>query len=319
MPYPMFDRSRLHVRPLAERVHDMTLADILPLDHPGEPYDHPNLTQVAERIRRARAQDRPVILLMGAHVIKAGLSRFVIDLMARGIITHIGMNGAGPIHDYELALVGGSTESVARYISEGQFGLWQETGRINDIVAAGVADGLGYGEAMGRAIAEGDYPHKEISVLAASHRLRVPVTVHIGVGQDIIHEHPNCSGAALGEASYRDFLIFTQAITGLEGGVMLNYGTAVMGPEVYLKALAMARNVAHQEGRRIAHFTTAVFDLLDLGEDLAHEAPKTDARYYYRPYKTILVRTVHDGGESFYIRGPHRGTLPALYRMVTAP
>ncbi len=99
---------------------------------------------------------------------------------------------------------------------------------------------------------------------------------------------------------------------------MLNYGTAVMGPEVYLKALAMARNVAHQKGRRIAHFTTAVFDLLDLGDDLAHEAPKTDARYYYRPYKTILVRTVHDGGESFYIRGPHRGTLPALYGMVTA-
>ncbi len=317
MSYPMFDRARLHIRPLAERVHDMTLADVLPLDHPGEPYDSPDLAQVAERIIRARAQGKPVIVLMGAHVIKAGLSRFVIDLMARGLITHVGMNGAGPIHDYELALAGGSTESVARYISEGQFGLWQETGRINDIVAAGVADGLGYGEALGRAIAEGDYPHRDISVLAAGYRLRVPVTVHIGIGQDIIHEHPNCDGAALGEASYRDFLIFTQAVTGLEGGVMLNYGTAVMGPEVYLKALAMARNVAHQEGRRIAHFTTAVFDLLELGEDLAHEAPKTDARYYYRPYKTILVRTVHDGGESFYIRGPHRGTLPALYRMVT--
>ncbi len=316
MSYPMFDRSRLHIRPLAERVHDMTLADVLPLDHPGEPYDSPDLAQVAERIIRARAQGKPVIVLMGAHVIKAGLSRFIIDLMMRGLITHVGMNGAGPIHDYELALAGGSTESVARYISEGQFGLWQETGRINDIVAAGVADGLGYGEALGRAIAEGDYPHRDISVLAAGYRLRVPVTVHIGIGQDIIHEHPNCDGAALGEASYRDFLIFTQAVTGLEGGVMLNYGTAVMGPEVYLKALAMARNVAHQEGRRIAHFTTAVFDLLDLGEDLGHEAPKTDARYYYRPYKTILVRTVHDGGESFYIRGPHRGTLPALYRMV---
>ena len=319
MSYPMFDRARLHIRPLAERVHDMTLADVLPLDHPGEPYDSPDLAQVAERIIRARAQGKPVIVLMGAHVIKAGLSRFVIDLMARGLITHVGMNGAGPIHDYELALAGGSTESVARYISEGQFGLWQETGRINDIVAAGVADGLGYGEALGRAIAEGDYPHRDISVLAAGYRLRVPVTVHIGIGQDIIHEHPNCDGAALGEASYRDFLIFTQAVTGLEGGVMLNYGTAVMGPEVYLKALAMARNVAHQEGRRIAHFTTAVFDLLDLGEDLGHEAPKTDARYYYRPYKTILVRTVQDGGESFYIRGSHRATLPALYRMVTAP
>jgi hypothetical protein len=106
-------------------------------------------------------------------------------------------------------------------------------------------------------------------------------------------------------------------VANLDGGVMLNYGTAVMGPEVYLKALAMARNVAHQEGRKINRFTTAVFDLLELGEDLEHEAPKTDARYYYRPFKTILVRTVQDGGESFYIRGPHRGTLPALYRLLT--
>ena len=318
MPYPQFDRSRLHVKPLAERVHDMHLDEVLPLDAPGDRFAHPDLPTIAERIRAARAKGASVILLMGAHVIKMGLSRFVIDLMERGLVTHVGMNGAGPIHDYELALCGATTESVARYITEGQFGLWQETGRINDIVAAGVRDGLGYGEALGREIAEGDYPHKDVSILAAGHRLRVPVTVHIGIGQDIIHEHPNCDGAALGEASYRDFLVFTQAVTDLDGGVMLNYGTAVMGPEVYLKALAMARNVAHQEGRKINRFTTAVFDLLDLGEDLEREAPKTDARYYYRPFKTILVRTVQDGGESFYIRGPHRGTLPALHRLLVA-
>jgi hypothetical protein len=316
VPYAVFDRSRLHIRPLAERVHDMHLSDVLALDDPGEPFEHPDLATVADRIRSARANGRPVILLMGAHVVKSGLSRFVIDLMERGIITHVAMNGAGPIHDFELALVGGSTESVARYISEGQFGLWQETGRINDIVAEGVADGLGYGEALGREVAAGGYPHKDVSILAAGYRLRVPVTVHIGIGQDIIHEHPNADGAALGEASYRDFLVFTEAVTQLEGGVMLNYGTAVMGPEVYLKALAMARNVAHQEGRRISHFTTAVFDLVDIGEDRSHEAPKTDARYYYRPFKTILVRTVQDGGESYYIRGSHRGTLPALYRLL---
>ena len=234
---------------------------------------------------------------MGAHVIKVGLSRFVIDLMERGIVTHVGMNGAGPIHDFELALIGATTESVARYIQEGQFGLWDETGWINDIVAEGVRDGLGYGEALGRAIqgtgvrdqGSGDrgqetrdrsqlpassFQHSDISILAAGYRLRVPVTVHIGIGQDIIHEHPNCDGAALGEASYRDFLIFTQTVTQLQGGVMLNFGTAVMGPEVYLKALSMARNVAHQEGRRINQFTTAVFDLIDLGDDLGHEASK---------------------------------------------
>jgi hypothetical protein len=147
----------------------------------------------------------------------------------------------------------------------------------------------------------------------------VPVTVHVGVGYDIIHEHPNCDGAALGTTSYRDFLIFTQTITQLQGGVLLNFGTAVMGPEVFLKALAMARNVAHQEGRRINRFTTAVFDLVDLGPDYHREAPKSDPRYYFRPYKTILVRTVQDGGESFYVRGDHRVTLPNLWRLVVLP
>jgi hypothetical protein len=298
----------------------MQLDQVLALNSPGEPFDDPQLEQIAGRIKRARASGNgaPVILMMGAHVIKVGLSRFVIDLMERGILTHVAMNGAGPIHDYELALVGATTESVARYIQEGQFGLWQETGRINDAVAAGVREGLGYGESVGRMIEEEKFPHRDISILAAGYRLRVPVTVHIGLGYDIIHEHPDCDGAALGEASYRDFLIITQTITQLQGGVMLNVGSAVMGPEVYLKALSMARNVAHQEGRRINEFTTAVFDLQDLGPDLHHEAPKTDARYYYRPFKTILVRTVQDGGESFYIRGPHQGTLPALYRLVIA-
>jgi hypothetical protein len=317
MPYPQFDRGRLRVLPLAQRGHDMLLDEILPLDGEGDRFAHPDLETVADRITQARARGAAVILLMGAHVIKMGLSRFVIDLMERGLVTLVGMNGAGPIHDYELALIGATTESVARYITEGQFGLWRETGRINDIVARGVADGMGYGEALGREIVEGDYPHKDISILAAGYRLRVPVTVHIGVGQDIIHEHPNCDGGALGEASYRDFLVFAQEVTKLDGGVMLNYGTAVMGPEVYLKALAMARNVAHQEGRKINTFTTAVFDLIDLGDDLSKEASKSDARYYYRPFKTILVRTVQDGGESFYIRGPHRGTLPALHRLLT--
>lgn len=318
MPYPQFDRSRLRVLPLGQRINDMVCDEILPLGAGGDRFAHPDLEAVAGRIARARERGAAVILLMGAHVIKMGLSRFVIDLMERGLVTLVGMNGAGPIHDYELSLIGATTESVARYITAGQFGLWEETGRINDIVAQGLADGLGYGEALGREIAEGDYPHKEISVLAAGYRLRLPVTVHIGIGQDIIHEHANCDGGALGAASYRDFLVFTQEVTKLDGGVMLNYGTAVMGPEVYLKALAMARNVAHQEGRQINRFTTAVFDLMDLGDDLSKEASKSDARYYYRPFKTILVRTVQDGGESYYIRGSHRDTLPALYRLLVS-
>ena len=137
-------------------------------------------------------------------------------MMRTGLLSHLAMNGAGPIHDWELALIGATTESVARYIRTGEFGLWHETGRINDAIAA--AAGLGLGEAVGRAILDGPFPHKDISVLAQAVRLGVPVTVHVGIGYDIIHQHPNCDGAALGRASYQDFLIFAQAVRGLEDG-----------------------------------------------------------------------------------------------------
>ncbi|GAB4475192.1 MAG: hypothetical protein Kow00124_15960 [Anaerolineae bacterium] len=319
MPYPIFDRSRLRLRPLGERIHDLHLENWLALDDPTPPFADPNLPILAQRIRAAHERGAAVILLMGAHLLRAGVNRFLIDLMARGLITHVGMNGAGPIHDFELALIGATTESVARYIQEGQFGLWEETGRLNTIAAGAAARDMGLGEAIGEAIHSGDFPYKELSVLAAGFRLGVPVTVHVGIGQDIIHEHPGCDGAALGAASYRDFLTLAYSVDRLEGGVLLNFGTAVMGPEVYLKALAMARNVAHQEGRVIRHFTTAVFDLLPLSGDLAHEAPRGTPEYYFRPYKTILVRTVADGGESFYFQGDHRATFPALYRELVAP
>jgi hypothetical protein len=313
MPFPTFDRSRLRLQPLSRRRHDLDLSAILPLSAAPTPFDHPSLALLAARLGEARRSGRARILLMGAHVLRAGVSLYLIDLMARGLVSHIAMNGAGPIHDWEFALAGATTESVARYIQTGEFGLWEETGRMNDVIRAGAAAGLGLGEALGRAILDGPFPHKDVSVLAAAVRLGVPVTVHVGIGYDIVHEHPNCDGAALGQTSYQDFLVFAQTVTELEGGVLLNFGSAVMGPEVYLKALAMARNVAHQEGRVIRHFTTAVFDLVPLGGDTRRQAPKSDPRYYYRPWKTILVRTVADGGESFYIQGDHRETLPALY------
>ena len=320
MPYPIFDRSRLRIKPLAERQHDLTLADILPLAAAPPSFEHEALPILGQRLVEAKQRGAARLLLMGAHVLRAGVQPHLIDLMERGLITHIGMNGAGPIHDWEFALIGASTESVARYVSSGEFGLWRETGRMNDAIRDGVRAGLGLGEILGKTIAEGDFPHKQFSVLAAAYRLRVPVTVHIGIGYDIIHEHPNCDGAALGQTSYTDFLVLTETITKLEGGVMLNFGSAVMGPEVYLKALAMARNVAHQvgvgegegEGRTIRRFTTAVFDLIPIAGDPRTQAPKTDPQYYYRPWKTILVRTVADGGESFYIQGDHRATVPAL-------
>ncbi|MBI3462135.1 MAG: hypothetical protein HY000_03610 [Planctomycetes bacterium] len=313
--YPQFDRSRLKIKPLAERQHDIERSSLLPLDHVPPPLAHVDMEHLAtlgSRLVAARRGGRARLMLMGAHVIRAGVARQLIDLMERGLITHIGMNGAGPIHDYELARIGATCESVARYIRSGEFGLWHETGLMNEIVARGGAEGLGLGEALGREIAEGDYPYKEISVLAAGYRLRVPITVHIGVGYDILHEHPNFDPGAYGTASYRDFLTLCDTVERLEHGVFLCFGTAVMGPEVYLKALSMARNVAHQQGGEIRHFTTAAFDLIRIEGDQTQEAPKSNPQYYYRPWKTILVRTVADGGESFYVCGDHRVTIPQL-------
>jgi hypothetical protein len=156
-----------------------------------------------------------------------------------------------------------------------------------------------------------------VSLLAAGYRLQVPVTVHVGIGCDIVHEQPNADGAAIGKATYQDFLIYCNTIDKLEGGVFLNFGSAVIGPEVYLKALSMCRNAAKQEGRSIQHFTTAVLDLLPLeGKDIHEEPPKSDPRYYFRPWKTIMARTVADGGESFYVEGRHSDTVRYLAKLL---
>jgi len=314
--YEVFDRSRLLIKPLAEREHDLKLDHWLALDDPAPEFSHPQLADVARRIRAARESGAARILMMGAHVIRAGVNRHIVDLLERGAINHLALNGAGAIHDYELARIGATSESVARYIRTGEFGLWRETGELNDWIREAAALDLGLGENAGRRIAESDYPHRDLSLLAAAYRLSVPVTVHAGVGYDILHQHPNCDGAALGAASYRDFLVFARAVERLEGGVMLSFGSAIMAPEVYLKALAMSRNVAHQQGRVIRDFTTAVFDLVPIRGDIHAVLEKSDPGYYFRPHKTILVRTVADGGESFYFRGDHRATLPALRRAI---
>jgi hypothetical protein len=226
------------------------------------------------------------------------------------------MNGAGLIHDYELARIGATTESVARYISSGEFGLWQETGELNDWIKEAARLEMGLGEYAGCRIADSEYPHRDLSILAAAWRKGLPITVHAGIGYDILHEHPNCDGAALGAVTYRDFLIFAAGVERLDGGVLLCFGSAIMAPEVYLKALAMARNVAHQQGRSIRNVTTAVYDIVPIQGDIHRELPKSDPGYYFRPHKTILVRTVADGGASFYFCGPHRATLPALRRAI---
>lgn len=313
--YPLFDRSRLLVKPLGERMHDLPLSRWLALGDPTPEFTHPDLAEVARRLHSARTVGSARIVMMGAHVLRAGVNRHLIDLMERGFISHIAMNGAGAIHDYELARIGATTESVARYIRSGEFGLWKETGELNEWIADAASLGHGLGEHIGQRICESDFPHKDLSVYAHAWRLGVPVTVHCGIGYDILHEHPNCDGAAIGQASYTDFLIFARAVEALEGGVMLSFGSAIMAPEVYLKALAMARNAAHQAGGQIRNFATAVFDLVPIKGDIHRELDKSDPGYYFRPHKTILVRTVADGGASYYFCGDHRATLPALQHL----
>jgi len=311
MPHPKFDLSRLDILPLSKRDNDITIESIA--FHQPPPFNHPALDPICEAIHIARKNGAAVIMMYGAHVIRQGCANLMIKLMEKGLITHFATNGAGAIHDFELAMIGATCESVERYVSEGQFGLWKETGILNDAVAEGVKDGLGFGESVGRYIVKNNFPHVNTSVLAAGYRLGIPVTIHVGIGNDIVHAHPNCDGAAIGQATLTDFLIYAKSVENLEGGVFLNIGSAVTGPEVYLKCLSMARNVAKQEGRKIANFTTAVFDVQPLsGTDHGQAPLKSNPHYYFRPWKTILARTVADGGTSYYVQGDHRETFGNL-------
>lgn len=315
MPHPMFDRNRLNLLPLGNRVHDIKTSVIKAIDDEILWVDNPKYDKLAEALIQAKAHQATALMMYGAHVIRTGNGLFMIEMMKRKLISHFATNGAGAIHDFEFAMIGATCESVAKYISEGQFGLWKETGILNDAINEGIKEGLGFGEILGKYIWEHDFPYKDKSVLAMGYHLGIPVTVHIGIGTDITNELPNCNGAAIGEASYRDFLIYTQSITRLENGVFLNIGSAVTGPEVYLKALAMARNAARQEGTQITKFTTAVFDLHQIdSENFQETPPKTDPRYYFRPWKTILSRTVADGGVGYYISGDHGVTVTNLCR-----
>jgi len=312
----LFDRSRLKLKPLSQRKSDMDVTSIKNLEPRNT--DFPGLEKVAEGIRKARENNRAIIMIIGAHVLRSGVQRYIIDMMDKGFVTLLATNGAGVIHDFELALTGETTESVTRYISEGQFGLWEETARINDIVTGGYKRNLGLGEAIGKAIDEEGMERRDISLFAAGYRLGVPVTCHVGIGYDITHEHPNCDGAAHGATSYTDFLKLAHEVEKLEGGVVMNFGSSVMGPEVFLKALAMARNAARSEGRSIGKFMSLVCDLRPLPDGYHGEPPKDNPAYYFRPLKTMLARTVADGGEGFYVCGAHSDTIPQLWTALLA-
>lgn len=312
--YKSFDRSTLQLAPLEDRVHDLHIAQLLPLEYHENSY--PQLDSVAEKLIACRSEQKSSILIMGGHVVRAGVQRYLINLMENGLISCIAVNGACVIHDFEFSLIGSTTESVANYIKNGQFGFWKETSLLNDIIVDAADKNLGLGEAVGKYISEQSLPYSDVSLLSTAYRLKIPVTVHVGIGYDIIHQHPNCDGAATGKASYLDFLIFTETITNISGGIVMNFGSAVMGPEVFLKALSMARNRAVQEGKQIDDFTTLVCDLKELPANYHKEASKDNPLYYFRPWKTMLVRTPQ-AGSCIYVQGNHNRTIPSLWSSIS--
>lgn len=253
-----------------------------------------DLKAVGDAIVAARRAGKPVIVGMGAHVIKVGLSPVVIDLMERGIVTAIAMNGAGPIHDFELAYAGFTSEDVEPMLRTGEFGMAEETGSIlNEAIREGAAKGWGFGRAVGERLLALNPPHLALSVCAAAVRLHLPVTVHVAVGTDIIHMHPTCDGAAVGQASHYDFRLLTAAVAEMGGGgVYLNVGSAVLLPEVFLKAIAVARNLGHG----VKDFTSVNMDF----------------QQHYRPMQNVVIRPVAGGGQGYALTGHHEILFPLL-------
>lgn len=324
-----FNRNLLIMRPIATRQHKMTISDVKTIDQVlsfNASANDQEIEKLVDNVIEAKKAKKQIIWFMGSHVLRRGNSRLIIDLLKRGLITHIATNGSMVIHDFELAYCGGTLEDVEHYIQDGKFGNWQETGEwVNTAIAQGCKEGLGLGESIGKMIEsnESQLPYREISVFAAAYRLNVPITVHKSIGQDITDQHPSADFSLIGEASGRDFMRFTQTLTELEGGVFLNLGSQVTGPEVYLKALSMARNLAEQKGQKIQGFTTGVFDLVDLGnwreeKDVVNfriPSVMNNYRYYFRPLKSILIRT-NKQGKSFYIQGDFSITVPSFYKSI---
>jgi len=244
-------------------------------------------------IVRARNDDRPVVLGMGAHPIKVGLSPVIIDLMRRNIITALATNGACIIHDFELSFMGKTSEDVDKELRKGTFGMAQQTGRyLHKAIKSCIKKGYGIGRSVGEMIYKGTFAFKEESIFASAYELGIPATVHVAIGTDIIHMHKDASGSALGEGTFRDFKLFISVISDLEGGVYINLGSAVVMPEVFLKALTVARNLGHI----VENITTVNMDFIQ----------------HYRPMENVLKRPTMKKGVAYALTGHHEIMFPLL-------
>lgn len=302
--YPPLDFSGLHTYSIHDRYSKVTVenfakpvqADATILDFIGSLPDQllgRDFPQLIDALAQSHRQGRPIILGMGAHVIKVGLNPLIIDLMERGIISGIALNGAGIVHDTEIALAGRTSEEVEQVLGAGAFGAARETGEtVNSAIRLGAEQQLGLGAAVGAYLLARNCPHADKSLLASASRLGIPVTVHVAIGTDIVHIHPSADGAAIGRTTHQDFKIFCSMVADLEGGAYLNVGSAVLLPEVFLKALTVVRNLGHTVNR----FTTVNMDFIR----------------HYRTMTNVVNRPTASGGRGYNIIGHHELMFPLL-------
>lgn len=277
--------------------------------------EYDEIEDLIDEIVKSRKNNKPVTMFFGAHVIKCGLSKYLIEMIKKNYITHLASNGAGSIHDFELAFLGGTSEHVPTAIEDGSFGMWEETGRwMNEALQIGYKKGYGYGQSLANYIHEnqGKFPYRDLSVLYNAALYNIPATYHISIGTDIIHQHPIVDFAALGYTSGEDFKIFCNSLKDLDGGVHLNFGSAVQGPEVFLKALSIVRNQKLNADKIV----TANFDLIPLG-DYKSDVGSDNFHYYYRPRKNIVNRPTSLGGRGFYFNLDHLRSIPYIYNRLT--
>lgn len=305
----MIDFKKVKTYPLRERVNKIRNDEFASICKKGGDFKDfykslpmvlavQSMKGLVDSILAARKKGKPVLFMMGAHVIKCGLNPIIIDLIEKKVITAIALNGAGIVHDFEIAFIGGTSEDVSESIEDGSFGMSHETGKfVNKAIKEGAKKNMGIGRSMGEMLARGSFPYRRYSILYNALKNKVPVTVHVALGTDIIHQHPSCDGASIGKGSLKDFheLVYTVAKLG-DGGVVLNIGSAVILPEVFLKALSVARNLNF----RVKDFTTANLDMLS----------------HYRPRVNVLERPTASGGRRYSITGHHEIMVPLLARAI---
>ena len=308
-PWKPVDMSAVTTYPLQDRINKVSVHDFATLPE-SEPdlseflaslpkiLKAPDFLALVDDIVAASERGKPVIVLMGGHVIKCGLSPLLIALAKRDVITGFAFNGASSIHDFEIALIGETSEDVSVYLQTGKFGMWEETGQLMNAAIQHAADtGIGMGEALGKHLMQMEAPYNTYSLLAAGVQHHIPITVHVAIGTDIIHQHPSANGAAIGAASFTDFQLLTALVKDLGGGgVVLNLGSAVILPEVFLKALTIARNLGHT----VSHFTAANFDM----------------NQQYRPVENVVKRPTEMGGKGYTFTGHHELMIPLLVQAI---